>query len=281
MSKKILYYPFTKIFIGIFVVGIAVAIGQLGSLSLLENVNIAKDYKDVIVSCAMAIMALLSYIILYRLYEKRPITELSFTGFGKNAGLGFLLGFGLQSIVILIIYIGGGYSLLNVNPFSFILPGFAIAFSSGIFEEILFRGIIFRITEEGLGTVFAIIISALIFGFLHLLNKNSTLYSAIAISIEAGILLAAVYIYSRNLWLPIFLHFAWNFAEAGIYGAVISGNTVNESLFTARFSGPELLTGGAFGPENSLEAIIFCLITGLIFIYIAWRQGKFIKFRHK
>jgi CAAX protease family protein len=90
-------------------------------------------------------------------------------------------------------------------------------------------------------------------------------------------LLAAAFIYSKNLWLPIFLHFAWNFAEAGIYGAVISGNQITESLFTAKFSGPEILTGGAFGPENSLQATLLCLVAAIIFILIARRQGKFVK----
>ncbi len=259
------------------VIGFAVAIGLFGSRAALEEIQIGKDYKDAITNAAIAIMAFASYTILYRFYEKRQITELKFTGFTKNAGIGFLVGFILQSFVILVIYIGGGYSILRVNPASFLLPGFMIALSSGIFEEILFRGIIFRLTEEKLGSTIAIIISALIFGLMHLANKNSSIYSAVAIAIEAGVLLAASYIYSKNLWLPIFLHFAWNFAEAGIYGAVISGNTINKSLFTSKFTGPDFLTGGAFGPENSIQAVLLCLAVGIIFIWIAKRQNKIVK----
>ncbi|HUX93210.1 MAG TPA: CPBP family intramembrane glutamic endopeptidase [Ignavibacteriaceae bacterium] len=275
--RKFFFFPLTRIIIGIIVIGFAVAIGLFGSLAVFEKIQISKDYKDVITNAAIAIIAFVSYTILYRFYEKRQITELKLTGFTKNAGIGFLVGFILQSFVILIIYIGGGYSILRVNPASFLLPGFMIALSSGIFEEILFRGIIFRLTEEKLGSTIAIIISALIFGLMHLANKNSSIYSAVAIAIEAGVLLAASYIYSKNLWLPIFLHFAWNFAEAGIYGAVISGNTINKSLFTSKFTGPDFLTGGAFGPENSIQAVLLCLAVGIIFIWIAKRQNKIVK----
>ncbi|MHB9011161.1 MAG: CPBP family intramembrane glutamic endopeptidase [Ignavibacteriaceae bacterium] len=275
--RKFFFFPLTRIIIGIIVIGFAVAIGLFGSLAVFEKIQIGKDYKDVITNAAIAIMAFASYTILYRFYEKRQITELKLTGFTKNAGIGFLVGFILQSFVILIIYIGGGYSILRVNPASFLLPGFMIALSSGIFEEILFRGIIFRLTEEKLGSTIAIIISALIFGLMHLANKNSSIYSAVAIAIEAGVLLAASYIYSKNLWLPIFLHFAWNFAEAGIYGAVISGNTINKSLFTSKFTGPDFLTSGAFGPENSIQAVLLCLAVGIIFIWIAKRQNKIVK----
>ena len=276
-SKKIFYFPLTRIIIGILVVGCVVVAGQFGSQSLLEKIQIDKDYKDVITGVTIAVMAFASYVTLFRFYEKRQIAELKFTGFGKNAGIGFLSGFVLQSLVILIIFIGGGYSIIRVNPVSFILPGFAIALSSAIFEEILFRGIIFRLTEEKLGSTIAIIISALIFGLLHLPNKNSSIYSAVAIAIEAGVLLAASYIYSKNLWLPIFLHFAWNFAEAGIYGAVISGNVMTKSFFTSKFTGADILTGGAFGPENSIQAVLICLAAGIIFIRIARRQNKFVK----
>ena len=277
MKAKFLYNPLTKIIIGIIVIGFAVAIGQLGGNALLEKVHISTDYKNVIVGILIAALALASYITLFSFYEKRQITELKFAHFGKNAGIGFSSGFILQSLVILVIYAYGGYSVLSINPISYVLPGFAIALASAIFEEILFRGIIFRLTEEKLGSTMALVVSALIFGLLHLQNKNSSFLSAMSIAVQAGVLLGASYIYSKNLWLPIFLHFAWNFAEAGIYGAVISGNTITKSLFTSKFSGSELITGGLFGPENSIQATVFCLILGIVFIIIAKRQNKFVK----
>ena len=65
-----------------------------------------------------------------------------------------------------------------------------------------------------------------------------------------------LYVYCRNLWLPIFLHFAWDFTEPGIFGGINPGNTVEQSLFTPEISGPDFLTGGESGPQNSLQAAV-------------------------
>ncbi len=258
------------------VVGLVILV-QLAARALLQDVPINEDYRHLIISILTAIAALTAYVVLYHYYEKRQITELKLTAFGWNAGIGLSTGVTIQLLVIFVIFLSGGYMISSVNPVSYVLPGLAIAISSAAFEEILFRGIIFRLLEESIGSIFALFISALIFGALHLLNENSTLFSALSIAVEAGILLAAAYIYSRNLWLPIFLHFGWNFFESGIFGVANSGNEVSTSLFTSKLSGPEFLTGGAFGPENSIQAVVLGLIAALIFLSAAKRQNKFIR----
>ncbi len=274
--QKIIYFPLTKIILGLLIVGIAITIGQIGSTALLNKTGFSKEIVNVITGIVTAALALITYIFLFRFYEKRKISELSLKSFGKNAALGFGIGFVLQSLVIFTIFVFGGYKITNVNSIVFLIPAFTISLTSGIIEEIMMRGIIFRITEEKLGTVWALLISALIFGFAHIANDGATVYSSLAVAIEAGILLAAVYVYTRSLWISIFLHFAWNFTEGGIYGAVISGFKLGKSLFTANFSGSELLTGGNFGPENSIQAVIFCTITGFFFLWKSKQKGSFI-----
>jgi len=120
-----------------------------------------------------------------------------------------------------------------------------------IFEETLFRGIIFRIVEEKLGSYISLLISAIIFGAAHLLNPDSSITSSLCIGI-VGFMFGAVYIYSRSLWLPIAIHFSWNFVQSGIFGAITSGNEKTGSLFNTHISGAELITGGAFGPEGTI-----------------------------
>jgi hypothetical protein len=117
----------------------------------------------------------------------------------------------------------------------------------------------------------------LIFGALHLANPNATLVSAACIAIEAGLLLGAAYIYSRNLWLPIAIHFAWNFLQSGIFGAITSGNDSTTSLLTTQITGPKLITGGRFGPEGTVQATIFCLIATGILMHLNIKNGKTIK----
>jgi hypothetical protein len=95
--------------------------------------------------------------------------------------------------------------------------------------------------------------------------------------VEGGLLLGAAYIYSRNLWLPIAIHFAWNFMQSGIFGAITSGNEQTNSLFTTKITGPTLITGGAFGPEGTIQAILFCLIATIIFMYLNVKRNKLIR----
>src|SRR6266542_1742372 len=229
--KNIIHFPLTKIIIGILVVGGSVAVlGEWISRALLDKTQLTNELKNVIVGIIGVSVALLSYILLFRFYEKRQIRELSLAAFGKNALTGFLAGLILQSLVILVIYLAHGYSIIRVNPVSFLVLAFTSALTAGFVAEILIRGIIFRLTEEKLGTVIALIISALIFGLLHAGNKEATFLSVLSTTIQAGILLSAVYVFSRSLWLPIFLHFAWDFAEPGIYGGVNPGISIEKIL---------------------------------------------------
>ena len=198
----------------------------------------------------------------------------------RGAFIGFLTGMILQSLFILIIYLAGGYHITGINPVKSMVPAFTTALTAGFVAEIILRGIIFRITEEKYGTVIALIISILIFAIIHGGSKGSTFLSVIATTMEAGFLLSASYVYSRNLWLPIFLHFAWDFVEPGIFGGINPGNTVGESLFTSNITGSVIISGGHAGPQNSLQAVFICLITGLIFLSIAKRENNIISFRH-
>jgi uncharacterized protein len=275
--KKIIHFPLTKIIIGILVVAGSVALVEWAGRSLLDKIQMRDDFENIIIGIIEVLIALLSYVLLFRSYEKRKVTELSLEAFWKNAVIGFLAGFILQSLLILVIYMAGDYSIMRVNPASFLLPAFTTALTAGFVAEIIIRGIIFRLTEGNLGTVIALIISVLLFVVLHSGNKGATLLSVLSTAIQAGFLLSAVYVFSRSLWLPIFLHFAWDFTEPGIYGAINPGNTLDKSLFTSEINGPELLTGGELGPENSIQSAIFCSMAGLLFLWLAKRKNNFIK----
>ena len=149
----------------------------------------------------------------------------------------------------------------------------AVAASAAVGEEIIFRGVVFRITEEGFGTLVALVLSATLFGLLHGFNPGASPVSMAAIALEAGILLALAYTATRSLWLPIGLHFGWNFTEGGVFGAPVSGNSAH-GLISSTLSGDPLWTGGAFGPEASLAAVLVCLIASLAFLAITVRRGN-------
>jgi hypothetical protein len=150
-----------------------------------------------------------------------------------------------------------------------------ILLAVGIFEELVFRGIIFRQLEQAVGTWLAITASALFFGLGHRGNPGATWVSGVAIAIEAGGLLAASYVATRSLWMPIGLHWAWNLFEGPVYGSPVSGLSL-PVLADARFPGPPLLTGGAFGPEASLPAIVLGGALGAWFLVMAVRRGQIV-----
>ena len=274
LAEKIFYYPITRIFLGLAVIIVAIALSQFSTSWLLKLVHVADAARVTILKIEVPVVVLVTYYFLYKYYEKRNVDELNASTMPGSLLAGAALGIGLQSLVILVMYLMGGYTIVSVNPISFILPGLLIAFTSGITEEVLFRGVIFRIINEKWGSIIALTVSALLFGLIHLMNKNSSLYSGIAIAIEAGILLGACYIYSGNLWLPIGVHFGWNFAEADLFGGILSGNDIGKTLITAKFTGSEYLTGGAFGPENSLPSILICTGAGVLLLWLAYKKKR-------
>jgi membrane protease YdiL (CAAX protease family) len=275
--RRLLYFPLTKIIIGIIVCVAILSVGRIGVKKLLNLTSLNEEIKALAGASILAILVLVVYTTLYKFYEKRKITELSAKGLAKNLISGTLLGAVLLSSTIYVIYLNHGFFIISANRFIYILPGLGAAFAAAVSEEILFRGIIFRITEEKLGSYLALAISALIFGAAHFANPNSTLVAALGIAVQAGLLLGAAYIYSKNLWLPIALHFAWNFTQAGIFGATTSGNIIGKSLLTTRIEGPVLISGGPFGPEGSIQATLFCLIAAIILMILNYRQNKIVK----
>ena len=274
IGQKFLHFPLTKIVIGLIVIGVTVGIGQLLFQKILDLTSVDTEIKNLIVGIFVALHAIVTYSVLFRFYEKREVTEFSKRGMLKSLSVGIALGVILQSLTILVIYLKGGYSIISINSILFIIPPLTMAFTSAITEEILIRGVVFRITEEKLGSYFALLISAALFGALHIANPNSSLTAGVGLAIQAGLLLGAAYIYSGNLWFPIAIHFAWNFTQSAIFGANVSGNAISKTLITSKIEGAELFTGGGFGPEGSMQATLFCLTATIILLILSHRAGK-------
>jgi len=253
-----------------------VVLGQQIASKLLALTELDKEYRNLLKGLLVSAAAVYTYILFFKRYDRRDITEFSAKRLAEYLSTGILLGFILHSLVILVMYLSGNYKVIAVNPISYILIPLALMFTVAIIEEILVRGIIFRLLEEKLGTYWALTVSSLIFGALHLANANSTVLSTLCIT-TAGFMLGSAFIYTRNLWFPIALHFAWNFTQSGIYGAVTSGNEKTTGLLTAEIKGPDFITGGAFGPEGSIQATLVCLVATIILLYASHKRNTIIK----
>ena len=136
-------------------------------------------------------------------------------------------------------------------------------------EELLSRGYHLQTIASGLNLFWGVIISSAVFGLLHIFNPNATWVSAAGIFF-AGIYLAYGYLRTKQLWLSIGLHIGWNFFEGVVFGFPVSGLDIY-ALTRIKVHGPELWTGGAFGPEAGL-IVLPSLILGAFLIYIYTRQ---------
>lgn len=268
-KQRILNAPLTRILLGLIVCFIAFILAQQVTGKILDFTSLDKNFRNLIKGIIASAAVIFAYIYFFKKYEKRTIIEFSNKGIAKYIITGVIIGVLLQCLTILIIIINGSFEIVSVNPISDMIIPFTVAFSVAIFEEILIRGIIFRIMEEKLGSYISLLITAIIFGALHLANPNSTLLSGLCVGIEAGFLMGAAYIYARNLWFPIAIHFAWNFMQSGIFGAITSGNEKTSSLLTTKITGSQLFTGGAFGPEGTIQAIIFCSLASIALLILS------------
>ncbi|MCB0015647.1 MAG: CPBP family intramembrane metalloprotease [Anaerolineales bacterium] len=232
-----------------------------------------RDVLSLLLSLIRAAVAVVAYWLFVHWVEDRPVPEISL----KNAIPEFLSGLAAGSILFVLtigtIWLLGYYQVVAFNGLAFIWAPLATAVMAGIVEEILFRALLFRLFEEWLGSWMALGISALFFGFAHGANPNATVVSSAAIALEAGLLLAAAYMVTRRLWLAAGIHLAWNFVQGGIFGVAVSG-IAQTGLLEANLSGPALLSGGEFGAEASLVAVIFCLLLAVAFLYQA--RNKFV-----
>ena len=277
VKQTIFNNPLARIIIGLLVCVVVFVIGQNIASKFLALTELDKDFRNLFKGIIASVLVITCYKIFYKFIEGREIIEISIKGITKNLTLGILIGVTLQCLTVLVIYLSNGFKIVSINPVSYIIIPLTVAFTVAIFEEILIRGILFRIIEEKLGSYITLIISAIIFGGLHLLNPNGSIISATCVAIEGGLLLGAAYIYTRNLWFPIAIHFAWNFMQSGILGAITSGNEKSNSLLTTQITGSKIITGGEFGPEGSIQATILCLVVTLILMYLNKKQNKLIK----
>ena len=225
---------------------------------------------------ALAIAGFAVYLGHAHFVEQRTVTELAVPGMGREFGAGLLIGVGLYTACELILMAMGIYRIDGLNSLNYLVPAVAMAVSSSVFEELLFRGVLFLSVEAWLGSWAALVVSSLVFGLTHLINPEGTLEGALFIAVEAGILLAAAFMLTRRLWVSIGFHLAWNYTQSAIFSSIVSGNEAAPGLIRSTIQGPDLLTGGKFGVESSVLALVLCTTTGIVMLVMAVKRGKIV-----
>ncbi|MEU8165865.1 CPBP family intramembrane glutamic endopeptidase [Micromonospora sp. NPDC049004] len=239
------------------------------------------DLLTLLLGLSTAVVAVLVYGWVVRRTERRPVTELERSGAGARITRGLLIGFAMFAAVIVNIAFVADYDIDGLGSVTGAVALLGFMAAAAVTEELMFRGVLFRIVEERTGTWIALALTGAVFGLMHLFNPDASVWGAICIAVEAGFMLAACYAATRNLWVPIGLHFAWNFAAGGIFSVVVSGNGESEGLLDTSLSGPALVTGGDFGPEGSLYTVAAGVALTVVFMWLARRRGHIVPRRRK
>lgn len=275
LIKKVLYFPLTKIIIGISVCfSLFVVIQNFVLKPFIYSIIQDKSIANPIIHCVSIIVLLAAYYYLFRFYDKRKITELSIKYLLKEMFGGFFFGFFTISLSIFILYLLGYYQAISISTSHYSIKFFTVLMFAALVEDLFHRGLIIRVCENWLGTNLTLVIGMLV-EMQHIFNPNSNLFSLFLYMIW-GFTMAMMFIYTKRIWLPFFFHLGWNFSQP-FYGSNLTGLNDMGSIIQSKFNGPELLTGGAVGIEGSIFTASFLLLIGIIFYYRAKREGKIVK----
>lgn len=276
LTKRVLHFPITKIIIGIVVpFSLFVVIQNFVLKPFFYSIIQDKNTANPIIHFICFIVLLTTYYYLFRFYDKREITELSLKYFFKEMFGGFFVGFFAISFVIFILYVLGYYQAFSITTAHYPIKFFTFLMFAAIVEDLFHRGLIVRVCENWLGTHLTIVIAMLVELQQHFFNPNFNLFSHF-LTLIWGFTMAMMFIYTKRIWLPFFFHLGWNFSQP-FYGSNLSGLNDMGSIIQSKFNGPELLTGGAVGIEDSIFTVTFLLLIGIMFYYRAKREGKIVK----
>jgi membrane protease YdiL (CAAX protease family) len=214
-------------------------------------------------------------LVIVRLGE-RPRDDLPWSAAPSGLAVGVAIGLVLFCALIAIAALFDVYNIVGPGDTRELVKDLiGMTVVAGFMEELLFRGILFRFIEEFGGSWAALVVTSALFGLSHIFNPNATWTSSLAIMVEAGMLLGGAYMLARNLWVPMGLHAAWNFTQGFVFDVPVSGNDMH-GLVQAKLSGPVLLSGGAFGLEASMIAVVLSIPLGLFLIVLAGRRGRIV-----
>lgn len=272
--RRILTFPLTRILLAaivFFALQIAIGIGSQFLPAAWQGPLLTQGLS---LAAALAVFGLIT-----RVVERSTFADAGLTrhGLGGGTAAGFAVGAALIGATVGVMALFGWYQVAAAGwvGSAELLRGLALFLLVAVAEELVFRGLLFRIVEEGIGTWLALVVVALIFGAVHLANDNATLLGALGTGL-AGVLLSAAFVLTRNLWLAIGIHWSWNLSVGTVFGLPVSGRDAGASFFAADVHGPSLWTGGAFGLEAGAVSFLVTAAASALLLAMAVRRGKLV-----
>jgi uncharacterized protein len=265
--RRVLRHPLANM------IGAAMAMSLSLALSFaLMEAMLPKEMVSAWSNLVAAVVCAIGYWVYANLVERRDVNELSCSGamgeWARGAALGVLLSmltlgplWGLG--VFRLEGVGDGFRLVMMIPEMVLVA---------VFEELLIRGVVFRIAEEAWGSRRALLFATVLFVAAHLPGEISLM--GVLVTAAASVAFTAAYQLSRRLWLPIGMHFAWNYLFSAVFSVPVSGHEAKGWLLGS-MSGPEWLSGGAYGVEASAMALIVWVVASALLLRLALVHGRF------
>ena len=230
------------------------------------------ELAGTLVACAAALGC---YALAVRLGEARGARELALRPAVPGFVIGAVLGLLALSLLMGVMAVTGLYDITLVGAAP-AWAGLGLALQAAVTEELWMRALLLRLLWRAFGPVPAFAVAAVVFGALHLFNPGATPLAGVTVAV-AGLMFCALYALTGRLWVPIGFHFAWNLAQGYLFGAAVSGQDLGGSiaLSTARPGAQAWLTGGTFGPEASVFALILVSAITVTALWLARKNGRF------
>jgi membrane protease YdiL (CAAX protease family) len=273
--RRIIDYPLVAMVLAVLLVILCFTAGMLIAQFLVPPIpGFTLPMKFDLVSIPILLLAY--YLVIGRMGE-HPHNDYRDRQWLRRLVIGLAAGLAVFSVAVAAAAVLGVYRVVGQGDLSGVIPALlAAAIFPAISEELVFRGILFRWLEEWGGSWVALLATSALFGAAHLHNPNASAIAAVGIAFEAGVMLGAAYMLTRSLWLPMGIHAAWNFAQGEIYDIPVSGTPVH-GMVDARLCCNPLLTGGGFGLEASVIAIVVATAFGLWLLWLAIRKGELVQ----
>ena len=274
LARRIIAFPLTLMLIAVLVFIAGSVIANL----ILRQTPAHPNSPWLLANAAIVILCLVAVFWPFCLYLDREAGGLlGRRGWVRELLAGLAAGAAVFSVVVAITAALGFYQVTGRGGIDTIWEPLAVeALIAGFTEELLFRGILFRYIEKTAGSWVALALTSALFGLAHIFNPGATWFSSLAIAVEAGIMLGAIFMLTRRLWAAMGLHAGWNFTQGWIFGLPVSGTHGGTGLMNGRLTGPELMTGGPFGLEASLTAMIVATAFGIVVLVVAIRRGRLV-----
>lgn len=263
--KRIVYSAPSRIVLGMLAVGLTGAL-TFPAIKALVPLREARVVWPFLLASALIVLVYAGFV---RLMERRAPTALSLAGAPREFGAGLLIGAAAVAVAIGLLAAAGSYRIAGFNSWSMaIATPLAEMLFVGLFEEILFRAILFSIAARAMGIRPALLLTAVIFALAHLGEGVSAL--ALVNTALAGLMLTAAWMVTGRLWLCVGIHAAWNYTLGSIFSIAVSGHPA-KGLIIGQLHGPDWVTGGIYGLEASL---VTTLVMGALFILLYRRASR-------